>query len=1237
MAITFSRDGFSHITPPALTLCKASGERIGTIRTLEYSLTRNLSEPDALSFSTPLYIDSEINPVYDDISNMKYIELGNGEGRFCIMSVQIESEGTQRETKTVEAKSLEILLGQIYECCIFNTGEDESIDGVQFYNTSDTSHSLMHLVLAKATGWSVGQIEGGLSSMRRSFNQERIAVYDFLMNDVSEAFDVYFEFVSATKTIKIHKMDSYGGNTDIHVSYNNLLKSTSMQCDTDNIKTCITLTGQDDLTIREINLGSSELYNFDAYASTEYWSSDLVTDYNKWKALYARELPNYENLLRQYNDKTDEILYEQTTRFPAEDKWESWVTYAQYGNLDFDSAKALMVQYSYDSLEEKKKAYEKKQTVMQKSGWGTKDTSAGSNWRKNYYPVHTVIKWIKQVLDVDSADYTSKKTTIRNLKNQRARILADMTDIMNEVSMPNNFSSAQLEELAMFIREDELSSDNYLVTDTMTNAERRAMLNDMLEFGRKELQRVSTPQLTFNASLLNLFAIPEFDDYSGEFDVGNYIWVTLRDNYNIKAKLLSVHYDFKDPTQFSCTFGNIVRKEKNIFTDIQDAMNAATSAATSVSFNQSYWSQGSQAATDIDRALAEGLTRAGYVLTDGTGTDAVWDERGLFLNTQATKADGSAEPHPNDSIFLGGGRILFTQDSWESVETALGRIALYTHNDSTGANAITTDGTFGLLAKQVVAGTVWGSNIIGGTIKSSNFKQSNPDVIYATNGTLIDLTNSVFKTNQFAIDVNGTAYFRGSGSSIQEGTIGQVQIANGAIIASKIAESAVTSSKISANAVTTTKITAGAITTTLIANGAVSTTKIAGGAITAEKISVNAVTADKITANAITADKISVNAVTARSISANAVIASKISANAVTADKITANAVNADKIRANAITADKISANAVTARSISANAVTAGKISANAVTASKISANAVTADKITANAVNADKIAANAITARNISAGAITAAKISTDAIKSTNYSTPTSSTDGYARRGTFLDLADGSITSKNFKIDSSGNAEFKGDIRASDIQGSSFLTEDSNSSVRISAGQLKVLNDDDHFLEVQDEDDRRYFIHLGGHHFAVRNSTTYLGGDQDLRTFYIGVAALNAASSDSDERVKRDINTIDIDFSRKLINKIRPVSFRYIKGYGSKDDDNLRYGVIAQQIRETLDELGVVDKVALESQGWEEYRTVEYQDFIAHLINTIQDLYSQIDEMKSEIQSLHEEINQMKGGAMSG
>jgi len=85
---------------------------------------------------------------------------------------------------------------------------------------------------------------------------------------------------------------------------------------------------------------------------------------------------------------------------------------------------------------------------------------------------------------------------------------------------------------------------------------------------------------------------------------------------------------------------------------------------------------------------------------------------------------------------------------------------------------------------------------------------------------------------------------------------------------------------------------------------------------------------------------------------------------------------------------------------------------------------AITANKITTNAVDTDQLKANAVTTK----------KLATDAIKSLNYAEPDGTQDKgehYATAGSFFNLAQGILRSKNFVIDSEGSAFLRGTITA--------------------------------------------------------------------------------------------------------------------------------------------------------------------------------------------------------------
>ena len=697
-----NRDYFNNPIAPDYVLCKANKERIGVLRCTEKTADIKFKDLNEIQFTTYMNIDGEKNPYYDAVDIMKYILLPDI-GFFCISDCTTQSEGTEFEYKEITAKSYECLLGQKYlESFVINMGTVSSIDSVQLYNIADKEHSLLHLVLEKCPDWQIGHIDTALISLQRSFEIDRQDVYSFLMNDVSEAFGCVFLFDTLTNTINIYQEENVGEDTNIHVSHNNLLKNTNISCSLDDIKTCLTITGSDDLTIREVNMGFDRIYSFDAFNSTEYMSESLYNAYNAWIKLYNENLDKYNTLLAQYQDYYSQINYLTNIKMPDDAGSTDWT---EYGLIPLQGQLA---------------SYEQKQAVMMKSGWGN---SSNKYYETQYLPVYNEIQNINTQIEEINSELT-------NLQSEQEVIYNQMSEIMNLVEMENNFTEDELKELSIFIREDELNSDNYVVTDTMTDEERFEMLNEMLAFGQKELQKVSTPQLSFSVNMVNIFAIPEFERLYNKFDVGNYLWVTLRDDYNVKANLLTMHINFYDVTDFSVTFGNIARKAKTRYTTVAEMIKTVNSVATSVSFNSSHWSEAYKNADNITQMLSDGLLSSGNYLSNGDDSELLIDTRGIFVNTT------SGDYANKDSIFIGGGRVLFSDDAWKTVAMAVGRA------DVNGESRFGVFADF-CIAAYIAGSTIEGNEIIGGTITGTVFNNGDGTFLVDETGNLTAISATI--------------------------------------------------------------------------------------------------------------------------------------------------------------------------------------------------------------------------------------------------------------------------------------------------------------------------------------------------------------------------------------------------------------------------------------------------------------------------------------------------------------
>lgn len=115
----------------------------------------------------------------------------------------------------------------------------------------------------------------------------------------------------------------------------------------------------------------------------------------------------------------------------------------------------------------------------------------------------------------------------------------------------------------------------------------------------------------------------------------------------------------------------------------------------------------------------------------------------------------------------------------------------------------------------------------------------------------------------------------------------------------------------------------------------------------------------------------------------------------------------------------------------------------------------------------------------------------------------------------------------------------------------------------------------------------------------------------------------LQGAYSPSDKRAKTKIIDLDPEFSRNLIMKTEPKMFEFTFNEGVK-----QFGMIAQDVEETLESLDFKDKNGLLTipNKSDEWMSIEYKQYIPHLINMVKKQQAEIDELKKEIQILKEE-----------
>lgn len=369
---------------PNVVLCQTNKEKICKLNVTNLEGTFKFNSYSEISFDVPsIYCDiitgeTKPTPYYDYVEGLRLVYL-EGFGYFQLQDPEIDGNGIQ-EYKHINAYSLEYSLSQRYlENFTINASDVEgavsSIDEVVLYNPKNIAHSLIHLVLQKAYGWTVGHVDDELKNQGRSFEIDRQSIYDFIMNDMCETFKCYAEFdtinnrvniyaeneaerfigdgktnsfklqggVSADTEITIngHVVTEYKYNqdtkelsfnnipaqgdiievsnefkhkydTDVIVSFENLSNDMKVNYYADDIKTVLAVKGADDLDIRNVNFGLSSIMNLDYYCTPEWMGDNLYKEYKYYMDKQSKYMSGFYN--KDISGSAEEYFDVKTTK-----------------------------------------------------------------------------------------------------------------------------------------------------------------------------------------------------------------------------------------------------------------------------------------------------------------------------------------------------------------------------------------------------------------------------------------------------------------------------------------------------------------------------------------------------------------------------------------------------------------------------------------------------------------------------------------------------------------------------------------------------------------------------------------------------------------------------------------------------------------------------------------------------------------------------------------------------------
>ena len=107
------------------------------------------------------------------------------------------------------------------------------------------------------------------------------------------------------------------------------------------------------------------------------------------------------------------------------------------------------------------------------------------------------------------------------------------------------FTNDELNTLSKLYNDTDYTNENILTISTNTAAEIINTQYQLLDDAMTELSKVCQPQLSFTLTMDNIFAIPGFKEWQGNFDIGNFIRLSFDENeyYSLKLRISSLTFN----------------------------------------------------------------------------------------------------------------------------------------------------------------------------------------------------------------------------------------------------------------------------------------------------------------------------------------------------------------------------------------------------------------------------------------------------------------------------------------------------------------------------------------------------------------------------------------------------------------------------------------------------------------------------------------------------------------------
>lgn len=590
----------TEISSPIIYLCKPNLNRTSIACLNEAdNLKQKLSKGNIgeLSFTLPLYVD-------DFGQLIKNKHLSQIRERFLIRF----EKGIEIEYYIIDkiVKSMDDIDSVSVEC--YSLGYELAAKDIKDYKV--TSYTLTQIAndMLKESIWNVGYIDPHFELKYRSFDFNGTVLN--AIQDISTTFQALPIWDTINRTINFYDPEMYGMNKGFKTKYGKLMNSLTHELNLDEFCTRLKVFGKDGMSFQSVNpLGSNFIQDFSYF-------------------MYPFEQDSAGNVIKHSPYMDDDLCRSMI----------AYTNLVQSRESDYGALLSLK-----KSKEEILTVKNNELSTLKTELAIIEDNLATANATEQ--PTSSLI-----------AQKNNKQAQVNNKQNEINAIAAEIVIIDNNISnlhnllkVENNFTDIQLKELNQFIIVKEMTEEH--ISDP----------NELLEYAKKEFDKMREPKIVAKVSLVNFYEILTEQHNVEKLSLGDVVEIEheFLDVY-IKANVTDIEFNYKEST-IEITVSNV----QELLTDEERFMRdhlKSIGTSNTVDMSKYKWNDAKATVDDVTTILNNTWDAVKRDITAGVNESVEVSRRGIIIR----------DPNdPNKIVIMQHGQIALSMDQGNTWKTAI--------------------------------------------------------------------------------------------------------------------------------------------------------------------------------------------------------------------------------------------------------------------------------------------------------------------------------------------------------------------------------------------------------------------------------------------------------------------------------------------------------------------------------------------------------------------------------------